>query len=59
MEKRPALLANVFDEFVKHCMKYPQRVTPARLNKNGGALPVLMVAILLKTKVNTTEVNKG
>ena len=34
-------------------------VIPAKLNKNGGTLPVLMPAKLLKIIVNVKDVNNG
>ena len=33
--------------------------TPAKLNKNGGTVPVSIFATLLKISVNVRVVNKG
>ena len=53
---------NVLDVFFKHSEKYPQIVTPAKLNKKGEIEPLLSTSIFpipLKTKVKITDVIKG
>jgi hypothetical protein len=59
LPKTAALLLKVSLVAVKQVLKYPQIDIPARLNKNGGTVPVSILATLLKIKVKVSAVNNG
>lgn len=57
--KIPALAEKVLEVPEKQAVKQFHIVIPAKLNKNGGTVPVEILATLLNIKVKITEVNKG
>ena len=57
--KIPALAPKVLEVPVRQAVKQFQTVIPAKLNKKGGTVPVLIPAKLLKIIVNVIEVNSG
>tara|TARA_B100000949_G_C14108519_1_gene377319 strand:+ start:131 stop:331 length:201 start_codon:yes stop_codon:yes gene_type:complete len=58
-ENSVAFVVKVLEDSVRQSLKKFQSVMPARLNKNGGTVPVEIEAILLKTSVKIIDVNSG